>query len=659
MFNLNSRGLSKFYYKSKNSQNGFTLIEIAIVLVILGLLIGLGAALLGPLIKQSKYKETKSVVRQAREAVLGYVVKNGYLPSTLEDAGARALDAWGNSLIYYPATEFDTSGEDACKTLSTTLGGSSFEVYECTTDNCSSYNTKSNIGFIVFSKGPDANGGGTDPGNDGTPPFYIRVQDTSYTDGGAGYNYDDLVEYASLDEIRERRGCPQPLDITSPAILPEGEEDSFYSYQLTAFGGKPPYSWSTAGPTSGLSISSSGLISGTININTSSSTGELTACSDSITFTGVTVTDSLGSTATANITVPVRPRPVRIITETIPSAYEGSTYSATISATGGNSSSYSWSSDCSSISGTGLTCSSDTISGTPSTGSAGTYTVTFSIDDSCTTDTRTYGLTINPSSGGGGGTTYSLTVSKTGTGTGTVTSSDGLINCGTDCSETYSSSTSVTLYASADTGSTFAGWGGDCSSCGTSKSCSVTVDSAKSCSTQFDTSGGGGGGSDPCGGSHGDLVCDSSNPPIIGSNGTSGQTYPSGDFHSDEKNIYISMLCEASNGCSGHTFTSFSLECTSNCTGLPKFKKISYSIENPIGSGVWTTSDNTVYNKKQNLPILNQAFDKGKKIPVNSGERVAIEMRFDKPLSSGTYGFTLTLYESGTPYTYEVTISVP
>ncbi|RMG68777.1 MAG: hypothetical protein D6710_09690, partial [Nitrospirae bacterium] len=206
----------------------------------------------------------------------------------------------------------------------------------------------------------------------------------------------------------------------------------------------------------------------------------------------------------------------------------------------------------------------------------------------------------------------------------------------------------------------FSGWGGDCSSCGTSSSCSITVDSAKSCAAQFDTSGGGGGGSDPCGGSHGDLVCDSSNPPIIGSDGTSGTTYPAGDFHSDEKNIYISMLCEASNGCTGHTFTAFSLECTSNCTGLPKFKEISYSIENPIGSGVWTTLDKKVYENKKNLPISSEAFNKGpKQIQVNTGERLAIELRFDKTLSSGSHGFTLTLYESGTPYTYEITITVP
>ena len=645
---------------------GFTLIEIAIVLVILGLLIGLGAALLGPLIKQSKYKETKNVVRAAREAVLGYVVKNGYLPATLEDAGARALDAWGNTLVYFKASEFDTAGEDACKTLSTTIGGSNFQVYECTTEDCATYNTKENIGFFVFSKGPDANGAGTDPANDGAPPFYVRLQDTQYTDGGSTYRYDDIVEYASLDEIRQRRGCPQPLEITSPSTLPQGEEDSFYSYQLTAYGGKPPYTWSTAGPTSGLSISSSGLISGTINLNTATSTGELSSCTGSITFNGVTVTDSLGSTDTVNIVVPVRPQPVRIITETIPAAYEGSSYTATISVTGGNSSSYTWTADCSSLSTTGLTCSGNTITGTPNAGSAGTYTVTFTINDSCTTDTRTYGLTINPSSGSAT-SQYSLTITKTGTGNGTLTSTDGTINCGTDCSEIYASVTNVTLNATPDTGSVFNNWGGDCTSCGTNTTCTIIVNSVKACTAVFDQVTGGGGGSDPCSGAHGDTICDPSNPPVIGSNGTGGNTYPNNKIHYDNKNLYVSILCETGI-CSGHTFDSFKLECPGGCSGLPNFKGVHYSIEDPIGSGNWIAQDNKAFNADPvcgragcPLPIdTKTAFnDKDAPIVLQQGQRLAIELKFKQNLSTGIYTFSLTLYEGNTPFEYIFTVSVP
>ncbi|OHA09255.1 MAG: hypothetical protein A3B37_03525 [Candidatus Sungbacteria bacterium RIFCSPLOWO2_01_FULL_59_16] len=77
-----------------------------------------------------------------------------------------------------------------------------------------------------------------------------------------------------------------------------------------------------------------------------------------------------------------------------------------------------------------------------------------------------------------------LSVSKAGSGSGTVTSSPAGINCGADCSETYSYGTAVTLTASPSAGSTFAGWLGDCSGIG---SCNVTMTAARSVTATFNS----------------------------------------------------------------------------------------------------------------------------------------------------------------------------
>jgi parallel beta-helix repeat protein len=77
--------------------------------------------------------------------------------------------------------------------------------------------------------------------------------------------------------------------------------------------------------------------------------------------------------------------------------------------------------------------------------------------------------------------TYTLSVTKAGSGSGAVTSSPAGIDCGTDCSENYNYATEVTLTATPDAGSVFAGWSGD-------PDCSdglVTMDSARSCTATF------------------------------------------------------------------------------------------------------------------------------------------------------------------------------
>jgi len=101
--------------------------------------------------------------------------------------------------------------------------------------------------------------------------------------------------------------------------------------------------------------------------------------------------------------------------------------------------------------------------------------VTMSANKSCTAtfnaNVAKYTLTLGITSG----------LSSEGSGSGTVTSAPAGIQCGSDCSEAYSSGTVISLTATPAAGSIFAGWSGD-SDC---LDGAVTMNANKSCNATF------------------------------------------------------------------------------------------------------------------------------------------------------------------------------
>jgi len=100
------------------------------------------------------------------------------------------------------------------------------------------------------------------------------------------------------------------------------------------------------------------------------------------------------------------------------------------------------------------------------------------------------------------GAPKTLTIAKTGTGIGTVTSTPSGIACGSTCQARFAVNASVRLVATAGSGSTFAGWGGDCAGG------FVTMNASKSCTVAFNSTvaPGGGGGSGGGGGGGGCFI---------------------------------------------------------------------------------------------------------------------------------------------------------
>ncbi len=316
-------------------RKGFTLIELAIALVLIGLLLGFGTSLIGILIKQVKHRETQERLDAAVESVIGYACTHKYLPdnATFPKVVRTPNDIYGKPFkyIYYSRLSGPTG---YCGKKSSPI-----TVRICHDAACTSYEDVSNVAFVIVSGGENYNIQTYIPSPPGvSTAVVIKVYDygLQVDDYPADMNrvedYDDLVKWVTLAELRQKADC-KPLTITSPDVLPAAEEDAPYSYQLEAEGGKPGYTWSgTVG--GGLSLETSGRVWGTVNLNSATSTGELNSCNGTITF-NATVTDTVGDSDWKIFTIPVKPRSLIITTDHIPYGYVGSKYSAIISAEGG------------------------------------------------------------------------------------------------------------------------------------------------------------------------------------------------------------------------------------------------------------------------------------------------------------------------------------
>ena len=83
--------------KNKLNSQGFTLIEMAVVIFIIGLILG---TILGPLSKQvevSRFKETKLQLEKINQAILGFASANGYIPCPAS-ATSNGLETRGANL---------------------------------------------------------------------------------------------------------------------------------------------------------------------------------------------------------------------------------------------------------------------------------------------------------------------------------------------------------------------------------------------------------------------------------------------------------------------------------------------------------------------------------------------------------------------------------
>jgi PKD domain/PASTA domain/Divergent InlB B-repeat domain len=129
--------------------------------------------------------------------------------------------------------------------------------------------------------------------------------------------------------------------------------------------------------------------------------------------------------------------------------------------------------------GTTTTTAAPTASHTYATIGTETVTLTVTDSDAPLNSGRTGSESIQVSVQA---PTQTLTVARSGNGSGTVSSNPSGISCGSTCSHTFATGTSVTLSATPASGSVFSGWSGACAGNG---GCTVTMSQARSVTATF------------------------------------------------------------------------------------------------------------------------------------------------------------------------------
>jgi len=238
-------------------RKAFTLIEMAIVLVILGLIIGIGTGVMVQYIKWNKRQQTERKVDSQLNNIIGIAVSKGKIDlSDIENS--TFTDAYSQKIITVLAYKLTPNFFDSTNNTNATI--CDVKDTQVRLNDTAKGIEIDNIAFVVFSKGSDYTSNTycdrTQINSTQTCNSIIRTDSTK-----------DIIRYVTLPELKQYLGCVgNPLHILNNELPPAFVGEN-YNVTLYADGGLKPYTWELNKTCSWLNGSPSGRYNETYELN--------------------------------------------------------------------------------------------------------------------------------------------------------------------------------------------------------------------------------------------------------------------------------------------------------------------------------------------------------------------------------------------------------
>jgi prepilin-type N-terminal cleavage/methylation domain-containing protein len=199
-----------------SGHKGFTIIELAMVLVIIGMIVGFGASIVGPLTMRAKRNETKEITQAAVDSIIGYAAINNLVPDltapTNPDHFSTVVrtqnDSSGRPLQYVFDNALATPATPICSRTTTNI-----TVRICNDAACGTFSQINNVAFLVVSPGENANNQTAGSQAVAAATVINTYQTGIQADPFAGDftratdDYDDIIKWITLAELQTKLAC--------------------------------------------------------------------------------------------------------------------------------------------------------------------------------------------------------------------------------------------------------------------------------------------------------------------------------------------------------------------------------------------------------------------------------------------------------------------